>query len=78
MTSDSAAPSLDEIPANHRNAVIGLAAEAHMPLEQVADAYRQELVDLERDARITQFLPVIASRRVRHRLRRRNSASAPQ
>jgi len=78
MSSDSVAPSLDEIPVTHRNAVIGIAAESHVPLEQVADAYRRELVDLERDARIKQFLPVIASRRVRHRLRRKGSASQPR
>jgi hypothetical protein len=74
---DSVSNLLAEIPEGHRNAVIGLAAEAHAPVELVADAYRRELLELRRDARITQFLPVIASRRVRQRLRQRHATKTP-
>ena len=76
MTADPVPGNLAQMPAGHRTAVIRLAAEAHVAVELVADAYRRELLELERDARITQFVPVIASRRVRHHLRRRNASKS--
>jgi len=50
--------------------VIGLAADEGVPVEFVADVYRRELHVLKENARITQFLPAIARRRVRQRLRK--------
>ena len=67
---ESAPISLAGIPEGHHNTVIGLAASEHVPVELVADAYRHELNELEEHARITQYLPVLATRRVRQRLRK--------
>lgn len=69
MTDESEPTSLPGIPEDHQNAVIGLAADEHLPVELVADAYRRELHELEESARIRQYLPVLATRRVRQRLR---------
>jgi Protein of unknown function (DUF3562) len=66
---DQAPPAVAELAESHRNAVLGLATVAHLPVELVADHYRRELTELEAHARITQYLPVIATRRVRERLR---------
>jgi hypothetical protein len=71
MTDESALISLAGIPEDHQNAVIGLAATEQLPIEFVADAYRRELNELKQQARITHYLPVLATRRVRQRLRKR-------
>jgi hypothetical protein len=71
---ESDSPVLEGIPEGHRNSVIGLAADEGVPVEFVADAYRRELHELKENARITQYLPVIAGRRVRQRLRRHRNA----
>jgi Protein of unknown function (DUF3562) len=63
-----------ELPESHRNAVLGLATYAQLPVELVADHYRRELAELEAHARITQYLPLIATRRVRERLRNHRNA----
>jgi hypothetical protein len=47
-----------------------LAHETGKPLELATRVYREELDDLAREARITQYLHVIAGRRARQRLRR--------
>jgi len=49
-------------------AIQSLAEQSNTPAEVVEDLYRQELNELE-PARVRQFLSVIASRRVRERLR---------
>ena len=69
MTADSAPNDLAEMPKSQQTTVKDMAAEAHVPVEVVADAYRREMTELKRTARITQYLPVLASRRVRRRLR---------
>lgn len=46
-----------------------IARETAAPAELAAHIYREELNALARDARITQFLPVIARRRACLRLR---------
>jgi hypothetical protein len=69
MPSETAPSVLAELPEGHRNAIIGLAADTDCPLELVARTYRSELTELQADARITQYLPVIATRRARERLR---------
>src|SRR5215831_9492348 len=68
MPSETAPSTLAELPASHRNAIIGLAADIHCPVDLVAREYRSALTELEAEARIKQFLPAIASRRVRERL----------
>jgi hypothetical protein len=51
-----------------------LARETAAPLEPVSKVCRQELDALARDARITQFLQVVAGCRTRLRLRQLSSA----
>lgn len=46
-----------------------IAQDTHVAVDLVQQVYRQELVELARNARITQFLSVLASRRARLRLR---------
>lgn len=72
MTADSAQTNLADMPKSQQTTVLDMAAEAHVPVEVVADAYRRELSELKQTARITQYLPVLASRRVRRRLRTLN------
>lgn len=47
-----------------------IARDTTAPIEVAARVYREELAALASNARITQFLGVIASRRARLRLRR--------
>ena len=46
-----------------------LAQKADVPEERVADLYREELTRLERQARISLYLPIVAARHVLDRLR---------
>jgi len=70
MTPESLPRNLERMGEGHRRVVIGLAAEAHVPVDIVADAYRRELLELESRSRVMHFVPIIASRRVRQRLRK--------
>jgi len=54
---------------SHRHAIQSLAERWHSPLDEVERLYRNELTELESCARITQYLPLLASRRVRDLLR---------
>jgi hypothetical protein len=47
-----------------------IARDTAEPIELVSRIYREELAALVREARVTQFLHVIAGRRARLRLRR--------
>jgi len=58
-----------DMAANHRTAIQSLAERSHAPFEQVERMYRNELAQLESDARLTQYLPLLTSRRVRGLLR---------
>ena len=53
-------------------AVVGLARKAHVPVDDVARLYGNELAKLEIGARITGYLPIFAIRRVRETLRLRS------
>jgi hypothetical protein len=55
--------------AAHEGAIEALAREAHMPIEQVAQLYARELVVLTAGARITSFLTILTTRKVREILR---------
>jgi Protein of unknown function (DUF3562) len=48
-----------------------LAREAHVPLDDVAQLYARELAALTAGARITNFLPILTTRKVRAILRQR-------
>jgi Protein of unknown function (DUF3562) len=57
-------------PKNDRVATEALAKETDTSLEEVEKLYEEELEGLASDAKITQYLGVLASRRVRMRLRK--------
>jgi hypothetical protein len=61
-------PQSQNLAAADRRAIQALADKTRTAANVVEDLYRQELDQLE-PARIRQFLPVIATRRVRYRLR---------
>ena len=53
----------------HKFAIEALAIETHRPIARVRVVYEDVLARLKADARITDYLPVIASRRARETLR---------
>lgn len=60
----------------HVVAVEAIARETELPVEQVEALYRIERSELEQVARITTFVPVLTSRRVRMKLRASTGKSA--
>jgi hypothetical protein len=57
-------------PKQDRNATEAIAKEMHTPVEEVQKLMDEEIEDLANDAKITQYLGVLASRRVKMRLRK--------
>jgi len=55
--------------AAHEGTIEALAREAHVPIEQVAQLYAHELAVLTAGARITGFLTILTTRKVREILR---------
>ena len=55
---------LDE-PENTLDAIEALAREMNLPLAEVKQVYEAELSRLKGDARITDYIPLFASRRAR-------------
>jgi Protein of unknown function (DUF3562) len=55
---------------NSRAAAEALAKETKRPVEEVQKLYEEELNDLANEAKVTQYLGVLASRRVKMRLRK--------
>jgi hypothetical protein len=55
----------------HARDIEVLAREAHVPLDDVAQLYARELAALTAGARITSFLPILTTRKVRAILRQR-------
>ena len=60
----------------HERAIEALARESHVPIDQVAQLYEHELAVLKAGARITSFLPILTTRKVREILRQRQSSGA--
>jgi uncharacterized protein DUF3562 len=56
----------------HQHAIESLAERSEAPPEVIESMYWSELSRLEPEARVTQFLPIFTSRRVRERLRRQS------
>jgi hypothetical protein len=56
-------------PASSRALVEAIALETQTSLEEVERIYAEELSELAGEAKITQYLSVIVSRRVKERLR---------
>ena len=50
-----------------------LAGEFYVSVDEVIDLYRNELIKLEVGARLTDFIPLFAYRRVRELLRQRDT-----
>jgi len=61
--------------AAHQRAIEALAHEAQVPIEDVLELYARELTAVTAGARITQFLVILTTRRVRAILRRRGTPS---
>ena len=57
-------------PKQDRAATEAIARETETSLEEVQKLYEEELEDLANDAKITQYLGVLASRRVKMKLRK--------
>ena len=55
---------------SHQTTKEALAKETQTSLDEVAKIYDEEISSLEADATITQYIGVIASRRVREKLRK--------
>jgi hypothetical protein len=60
----------------HERAIEALARESHLPIDQVAQLYEHELTGLKVGARVTSFLTILTTRKVREILRQRQSSSA--
>jgi hypothetical protein len=58
----------------HQHAIEALAERSDAPHDVIESMYWSELSTLEPHARVTQFLPIFTSRRVRARLRRQSLA----
>jgi hypothetical protein len=58
-----------ELAESHRAAIQTLAERSQSPFALVEKIYRNELTQLEPHARITRYLPLVTSRRVRDLLR---------
>ena len=59
----------------HERAIEALARESHVPIDHVAQLYEHELAGLTVGARITGFLTILTTRKVREILRQRQSSS---
>ena len=53
----------------HERAIEALAQQSHVPIDQVAQLYERELAMLKVGARITGFLTILTTRKVREILR---------
>jgi hypothetical protein len=58
-------------------AVESIARHVDAPLPVVEHLYEKQIEELSRDARITNFIPVLAASRVRHQLRLVKGPVAP-
>jgi Protein of unknown function (DUF3562) len=55
---------------NHQTSKEAIAEETHTAIDEVEKIYEQELTQLSSGAKITQFLGVLTTKRVRMRLRK--------
>ena len=55
----------------HERAIEALARQSHVPIEHVAQLYERELAVLTVGARLTGFLTILTTRKVRELLRQR-------
>jgi hypothetical protein len=57
----------------HQRDIEALAREAHVPVEEVTQLYAYEWAALAARARITSFLPILTTRKVRAILQKRHA-----
>ncbi len=55
---------------NHQTSKEAIAEETHTSIDEVEKIYEQELTQLASEAKITQYLGVLTTKRVRMRLRK--------
>ena len=55
---------------NHQSSKEAIAHETHTSIDEVDKLYEQELTQLASEAKITQYLGVLTTKRVRMRLRK--------
>ena len=55
---------------NHQTSKEAIAEETHVSIDEVEKIYEQELTQLASGAKITQYLGVLTTRRVRAKLRK--------
>jgi hypothetical protein len=72
-----ATDALDDLASVHRSTIEALAADSHAPIDFVEKLYRSECTNLEPNARIRLYLPVIVRRRVRDALSRQRQSVIP-
>jgi hypothetical protein len=63
--------------ATHERAIAALAQQSHVPIDHVAQLYERELAVLTVGARITGFLAILTTRKVREILRQRRHPAHP-
>jgi hypothetical protein len=64
-----AAPNHFTLEVDHHLLVKVLAEEIHVPVEEVSEVYASTLQGLKTNSRIQNYLPVLASKKVRDRFR---------
>lgn len=69
-------PPLEKQP-DQKRIVASLAAQCHVPINDVATLYEQERAELALSAHITKFLHIFATRNVLEILRKRGLAGPP-
>jgi hypothetical protein len=62
---------------HQERAIEFLAQESQVPINEVAQLYKDERAALEVGARLTGFVPIFAIRKVRAMLRRRSTGRRP-
>ena len=55
----------------HERVIESLASEAHAPVEEVRSVYESELQRVKQGARVQDFVPALAHRHARQKLKRR-------
>jgi hypothetical protein len=70
-------PDLFSRESHHERAIVSLAEESQVPVNEVARLYEDARAKLETGARIRTFLGIFALRNVRKTLRRRSRGEPP-
>jgi hypothetical protein len=69
-------PPLTEKQPDHKRIVASLAADCHLPIDEMATLYEHERAELALAARVTKYLHIFAARNVLENLHRRDLEQA--